>query len=287
MKKVWIYNIIFFLIFSCSTKDFENKSKENDTVVSPNNSSSEKSVDPDINILNKKFNTIEKKKFDNGLIIEWYQKGDGAELKNGDVVQIDYKVELNNGKIVDGNQLLNRKSLPFIIGYGMQTKGWDIALKELKVGDFARILIPSPLARGEVGVKGLIPKNADNYLYIRILEKVNPIRTIDGCKVWLFEENKSNTIKFNRNNRIVMHAMVSTPSSPLFVNTYRQNKPFSFQFSDNGVVPGLKKSLINSKKADRMYILVPSKEAYGSEGYLDFVKPNEDVFYNIFVMDVQ
>jgi len=287
MKKVWIYNIIFFLIFSCSTKDFENKSKENDTVVSQNNSSSEKSVDPDINILNKKFNTIEKKKFDNGLIIEWYQKGDGAELKNGDVVQIDYKVELNNGKIVDGNQLLNRKSLPFIIGYGMQTKGWDIALKELKVGDFARILIPSPLARGEVGVKGLIPKNADNYLYIRILEKVNPIRTIDGCKVWLFEENKSNTIKFNRNNRIVMHAMVSTPSSPLFVNTYRQNKPFSFQFSDNGVVPGLKKSLINSKKADRMYILVPSKEAYGSEGYLDFVKPNEDVFYNIFVMDVQ
>ena len=287
MKKVWIYNIIFFLIFSCSTKDFENKSKENDTVVSQNNSSSEKSVDPDINILNKKFNTIEKKKFDNGLIIEWYQKGDGAELKNGDVVQIDYKVELNNGKIVDGNQLLNRKSLPFIIGYGMQTKGWDIALKELKVGDFARILIPSPLARGEVGVKGLIPKNADNYLYIRILEKVNPIRTIDGCKVWLFEENKSNTVKFNRNNRIVMHAMVSTPSSPLFVNTYRQNKPFSFQFSDNGVVPGLKKSLINSKKADRMYILVPSKEAYGSEGYLDFVKPNEDVFYNIFVMDVQ
>jgi hypothetical protein len=31
---------------------------------------------------------------------------------------------------------------------------------------------------------------------------------------------------------------------------------------------------------------VPAADAYGDKGYIDIVKPNEDLFYNIFVMDV-
>jgi FKBP-type peptidyl-prolyl cis-trans isomerase len=51
-------------------------------------------------------------------------------------------------------------------------------------------------------------------------------------------------------------------------------------------VPGLKKALINCKKFDRLFIVVPPEEAYGSKGYLDLVKPNETVFYNVLVVDV-
>ena len=43
---------------------------------------------------------------------------------------------------------------------------------------------------------------------------------------------------------------------------------------------------INAKKSDRMYILVPASEAYGSAGSEGFVKPNESLFYNLLVMDV-
>jgi FKBP-type peptidyl-prolyl cis-trans isomerase len=35
-----------------------------------------------------------------------------------------------------------------------------------------------------------------------------------------------------------------------------------------------------------MYIVVPASEAYGTKGYLNLVKPNEDLFYNVLVMDV-
>jgi FKBP-type peptidyl-prolyl cis-trans isomerase len=72
----------------------------------------------------------------------------------------------------------------------------------------------------------------------------------------------------------------------MFVNTYRNNEPFRYKLTDHGLVPGLRNALINAKKSDRMFILVPSSEAYGSAGYLDFVKPNEDLFYNVLVMDV-
>lgn len=240
----------------------------------------------DSNLLDGEYPIVAKKKLDNGLKIEWFEKGTGANLKAGDLVMIDYKVKLKDGKVVDGNHLIHRTAIPFLIGFGMQTEGWDIALKELKVGDFAKILIPSPLARGENGIEGLIPPNADNFLIIRIIENKKPTRVVEGTKVWVLEENTRNKLKFNEKCKMAFHAMASSPSSATYVNTYRNNEPFSYKLTDHGLVPGLRNALINAKKSDRMFILVPASEAYGSAGYLDFVKPNEDLFYNVLVMDV-
>lgn len=236
--------------------------------------------------LDKDHKTIDTKMMDNGLMIEWFEKGQGPKIKHGDLVLIDYKVRLKNGDIVDGNHLIKKEVFPFLVGFKLQTEGWDLALQEMNVGDFARVKIPSHLARGEKGIEGLIPPNADNYLTIRVVGVQNPDREVDGNKVWIIEENDKNTIKFNEGKEIVFHAMVSSPSSPLYVNTFRSNQPFAFRLGDQGLVPGLRKALINAKTSDRMYVLVPSSEAYGDKGYLDFVKPNEDLFYNIFVMDV-
>ncbi|MCH2230474.1 MAG: FKBP-type peptidyl-prolyl cis-trans isomerase [Crocinitomicaceae bacterium] len=225
-------------------------------------------------------------KLENGIRIKWFEHGEGDKLMQGDCVSIDYKVALEDNVIVDGNHLLKKESLPFLLGFNMQTTGWEIALKELRVGDFAEVFIPSKLARGEKGIDGLIPPNADNILRIRILEKIKPSREVDGNKVWVFEENESNTVHFKEGYEINFHCMVSTPSNPLYVNTYRANKPIKMSLGDGGLVPGLKKALINAKKSDRMFVYVPSSEAYGKKGYQDVVMANEDLFYNILVMDV-
>lgn len=229
---------------------------------------------------------IEKKNYTGGLQIEWFTKKNGPLLQDGDLVDIRYEVRLKNGKIVDGNKLAHKNSLPFLVGFKMQTPGWDVALRELHVGDSARIIIPSKLARGDKGVKGLIPPNSDNILFIKVLKFINPTRIVDGTRVWLLEENKSNKLKFSDKQTIFLHAMGSTPTSSEFVNTFRLGQPFSFRLADHGLVPGLKKALINSKKFDRLFIVVPPEEAYGSKGYLDMVKPNETVFYNVLVLDV-
>lgn len=237
-------------------------------------------------VIDKEGTIIRQKELDNGIAIAWYKQGKGNTLHDGEMVMIDYKVKLANGTIVDGNHLLNKKALPFLIGYQMQTIGWDIALKELKVGDIARIVIPSKLARGEKGVKGLIPPNADNLLMIHILSELKPTRTIDGTNVWLLEENTSNKLRFNEKTSISFHGIASSPSNPSFVNTFRSNQPFTYKLSDHGLIPGLRKALINTKKSDRLYTTIPASEAYKDNGFLDIVKPNESIFYNIFVMDV-
>lgn len=272
MKQL-IYFIIGLFVLNACTTDSSGKIVKKDKEQKTNEIDADKAV-------------IDKLKLDNGLVVYWFERGNGAQLKDGDLVEIDYKVKLKDGTVVDGNHLLKRKTLPFLLGFNLQTKGWDIALRELRVGDYVKVLIPSKLARGDKGIEGLIPPNADNLLFIKIVSLIKPNRSVDGTNVWLLEENKDNKLKFNDKNRIIFHAMASTPSTPTFVNTFRSNQPFSFKLSDHGLVPGLTKALINAKKFDRMYIVVPSKEAYGKAGYLDIVRPDEPVFYNVLVMDV-
>jgi FKBP-type peptidyl-prolyl cis-trans isomerase len=279
MKQI---TFLFFALFfaSCNTDGVKSSKKPTKKVSK-------------VNILDQEHKIIDKLKREDGISISWFEKGTGEKLQDGDLVQIDYKVKLSNGTVVDGNHLLKseKSSLPFVIGFNMQTIGWDLAFKELRVGDFVKIILPSKLARGENGLKDrnskvLIPPNADNLLLVRILKKETPTKLVDGTKVWLLEENKTEKLKFNEKTQITFHGIASSQSTQFFVNTFRSNQPFSYKLSDYGLVPGLRKALINAKKSDKLYIVVPPAEAYGSKGYLDFVRPNESLFYSILVMDV-
>jgi len=281
MKKLVVAFVgLSFALMSCDTSGV--KKEKVDTTDKPDEKRTYQASD-----LDQERAVADEKKMDNGIIIRWFEHGSGEKVKDGELIEIDYKVLLKDRTVVDGNHLLKKESMPFMVGFNMQTKGWDIALRELKVGDFAEIIIPSDLARGSKGIEGLIPPNADNILKIKILKKKNPTRSVDGNKVWVFEENANNKIKFDEGREIEFHCMTSTPTNAFYVNTYRMNEPFKMRLEDSGLVPGLKKALINAKKSDRMFVLVPASEAYGTKGYLDIVKPNEDLFYNILVMDVR
>jgi len=231
--------------------------------------------------------------FKNGVSITWIEEGKGEGINDGDVVLIDFKVTLKDGKVIDGNHLLKKKAIPFMVGFNMQTKGWDFAFKKLKVGDYVNIKIPGNLARGEQGIKKegesgwFVPPNAENFLTVQIVEKMKPAREVDGVKVWVFEENKKNKEVFEEGKAIEFHTMISAKSNPYYYNSYRERDPYTMYISDKGIVPGLKKALLGAKKADRMLVFVPADQGYGDKGLLGMVKPNEDLFYNILVLDVR
>lgn len=236
------------------------------------------------------------KEFKNGVQINWVERGEGKEIGTGDVVNINYEVWLEDSTLVESNMERGLKSFPFMVGFGMQTEGWDFALSNMKIGDSVEIYLPSELARGEKGykerdmktgtVREVIPPNSNLILIIRAVDEMKPVRTVDGNKVWLILENKNNQVLFDENNQIDFHCTVSTPTNVNYVNTFNNKPPFSLKLEDHGVVPGLKKALIDSKKGDRMYVYIPADQAYKNKGYQDLVKPNEPLFYNIYVMDV-
>ena len=274
----WIGGLIaLFVLASCDPTGTEPKVK----VVDQPKIEGEK-----ISKLDQNLQVRDTLKMNNGITIRWFKHGAGEGLVRGSVYFLDFKVMLDNGDVIDGNHLLKKDSFPFPMGFQMQGKGWDLALAQLKLGDYVEIFLPSKWARGDKEIKGLIPANSNNTIKLRVLNKMKPTRVVDGSKVWVFEENKENKLLFDDEEKITFHTMISTPSKPRYVNTFAKNQPFELKLEDYGTVPGLKKALINAKSSDRMLIYVPSREAYGNKGYLDVVKPNEDLLFNVMVMDV-
>jgi len=100
--------------------------------------------------------------FEDGVTVKWFFESfkKNPTLTDGEVCLINYRISLPDGKIFDGNNRLDLPFIPFMVGYNMQFKGWDLALKHLKVGDFAKIEIPSELAYGSKGFSILFPLTA-------------------------------------------------------------------------------------------------------------------------------
>jgi len=287
MKKGIIFFVVLIAIAACNT---EGVKKSNDAPATVSKGPKKPNVavrDSNSVDLDAKHKVIDDMKLSNGIKIKWFKHGAGDVVKNGDMVDIDYKVYLENGDMIDGNSLRSLPSFPYMVGFQMQP-GWDFALRELRVGDHVEIYIPYQLSRGDVEVEGLIPKKSNNILKIHVigLHKADKVLA-GGTRLWMMKENKKNKEVFGPGKKIYFHCYISSPTNPMYYDTQVENNPFNYGFDDPGLVPGLRKALINAKKADLFLVHVPAAEAYGSQGYLDVVKPNEDLFYRVFVMEVK
>jgi len=227
------------------------------------------------------------KTFSNGLVIKWILKGKGRKLKKGEMALIDYRLALPDGKIVDGNNRIHMPFIPFVIGYNMQTPGWDLAFQELTPGDFVKIEIPAELALGSKEIKGVIPANSANWLYVKVVALVTPSIHDDGITSWKIKDGEGSTLAKDPNMEISFHAMVSTESKASVMNTRLGNYPLKYSPGQKTIVPGLRKLMKNAKKGERYFVILDAPQAYGSRGYADLVKPNEQVFYNIEIMDLR
>ena len=106
---------------------------------------------------------------DSGLKYKINKPTDGPNAKNGNKVRVHYSGKLTNGSEFDSSFKRN-KPFEFIVGEGRVIKGWDEALKILKLGENATFVIPSNLGYGARGAGGVIPPNATLVFEIELLE---------------------------------------------------------------------------------------------------------------------
>jgi len=84
----------------------------------------------------------------------------GVQAVAGKEVSVHYTGYLQNGTVFDSS-ISRGQPITFPLGQGRVIKGWDEGIALLKVGEKARLLIPSALAYGDRGAGGLIPPGAD------------------------------------------------------------------------------------------------------------------------------
>lgn len=223
---------------------------------------------------------------DNGIRIKWFERGSGAEVKRNDLIAIDYRNQLEDGTVYDGNHLIKKTFIPFFVGWNQQTIGWDIALTELRVGDEVEIFIPAKLARGEIGIPGVVPPNANNILLLRVVDKLEPDFTDDNIRGWIVDKIKEGRKEITFESTVSIHYWVSSETKPRYDNSYKRKLPFDLKMGDGNIVPGLYKALLKGRKGDKMMIHIPSVEGYGINGLPGLVPKNEDIFYDLIVLDV-
>ena len=198
---------------------------------------------------------------------------------------IDYRLALPDGKIVDGNNRIKLPFIPFVIGYSMQTAGWDLAFTELKVGDFVKVEIPAVLAYGSKGIKNVIEPNTDNWLFVKVISKVQPSIDADGVRSWRLAQGEPVELAADADKEIAYEFIASTPNRPNAINA--RKFPLRYVPGQRTVVPGLRKILKNALKGERYYVILSPQQAYGKKGYNNVIGPDESVFFLVDILGVR
>lgn len=276
--------IVILVAFACKVEGVKSDHGESDSKVSDSTENKKtpgdkaNKDDADQTIVEEEQDSLE---LENGIKITWYKKGEGEKLVKGEVINIDYRNKLEDGTVYDGNHLVKRPYLPFVVGWGQQTPGWDMAMKYLRVGDDVDIFIPAKYARGEKGIEGVVPPNANNILSLRVLGKMDPIKVVDGIKIWKVDERNNPGDSIDFKDEVYMDYWASSSSNPRYDNSYQRKTPFHLVMGDGNIVPGLYKALHFAREGDKLLIYIPSREAYGDKGLKDLVKPGEDILYDV------
>ncbi|MEP6903554.1 MAG: FKBP-type peptidyl-prolyl cis-trans isomerase [Actinomycetota bacterium] len=103
-----------------------------------------------------------------GLTYIITKHGDGATVKAGDNVIVNYTGLLTNGAKFDSS-LDRNDTFSFKVGAGMVIKGWDEGLQHLRVGDHATLIIPASIGYGSRGAGGVIPPDATLIFIIEVV----------------------------------------------------------------------------------------------------------------------
>jgi len=103
-----------------------------------------------------------------GLRYMIYKHGKGVKAENGKTAKINYTVELINGDMCYSSEKDGPKE--FIIGKRNVEAGLEQGILLMRVGDRAKLIIPSYLAFGLIGDQNKIPKKATLIYDINLIE---------------------------------------------------------------------------------------------------------------------
>jgi len=109
-------------------------------------------------------------RLDSGLIVhDLVVPLEGAVVRTGDEVSIDYLVRLDDGTVVDSS-LETGQVLTFRVGDAQVPAGLDQGVEGMRLFGRRELIVPPHLAYGEAGLQQLIPPDATLRFEIELME---------------------------------------------------------------------------------------------------------------------
>jgi FKBP-type peptidyl-prolyl cis-trans isomerase FkpA len=105
----------------------------------------------------------------NGIYYQIISSGAGAKPNMNSTITVTYSTNLLNGEVIDTAHFINPVSKPL----NQFIEGWQIAIPYIQKGGHIKMVIPSALAYGCVGVENLVPANAPLYYDVFLMDVSN------------------------------------------------------------------------------------------------------------------
>ncbi|MFI5631795.1 FKBP-type peptidyl-prolyl cis-trans isomerase [Streptomyces sp. NPDC051664] len=224
-------------------------------------------------------------------------EGDGAKLKNGDAIQVNYLGQAWDSTKPFDNSFDRKQPFDLTLGAGMVIKGWDQGLVGQKVGSRVELVIPPDLGYGAQG-QGDIKPNATLVFVVDIL-KATQIPTsakgtavaqdnVDLPKVGTDTDGKAPSVKVPEKTdpptKLVSNYILESDGAVIketdsvvvnyvgllwkdgktFDSTYAQGKTQTFPLAQV-TLKGLKNGLIGKKIGSRVLLVIPPDQAFGDK----------------------
>ncbi|MEU0395233.1 FKBP-type peptidyl-prolyl cis-trans isomerase [Streptomyces sp. NPDC006208] len=230
------------------------------------------------------------------LKVEVIKEGDGATVKKGDSVTVNYLGQAWDSDKPFDNSFDRKQPFDLTIGAGQVIKGWDQGLEGQKVGSRVQLVIPPALGYGAQG-QGDIKPNATLVFIVDILKATTIPASAKGTdvaqdnidlpKVGTNTDGKAPSItvpKKDAPTKLVSNYVIEGDGPAVkasdtlavkykgvvwkdgkeFDSSYsRGDAPVSFPLAQ--VIPGWQKGLEGKKVGSRVLLVIPPDMAYGDQ----------------------
>ncbi|WP_406448499.1 FKBP-type peptidyl-prolyl cis-trans isomerase [Streptomyces sp. NBC_00876] len=224
-------------------------------------------------------------------------EGDGATLKNGDAIQVNYLGQAWDSTKPFDNSFDRKQPFDLTLGAGMVIQGWDKGLVGQKVGSRVELVIPPDLGYGAQG-QGDIKPNATLVFVVDVLKAKQIPASAKGAvvaqdnadlpKVGTNTDGKAPTVKVptkaappkklvsnyvleskgevvkETDSVIVNYVGLLWKDGKTFDSTYATGKTQTFPLAQV-TLKGLKDGLIGKKIGSRVLLVVPPDQAFADK----------------------
>ncbi|MFE6977314.1 FKBP-type peptidyl-prolyl cis-trans isomerase [Streptomyces sp. NPDC057682] len=237
-------------------------------------------------------------------------EGDGATLKNGDAIQVNYLGQSWDSDKPFDNSFDRKQPFDLTLGAGMVIQGWDKGLVGQKVGSRVQLVIPPDLGYGAQG-QGDIKPNATLVFVVDVLKAQQIPTSAKGTevpqtdvalpKVGTNTDGKAPTVKIptktdppkklvsnyvleskgdvikETDSVIVNYVGLLWKDGKTFDSTYATGKTQTFPLAQV-TLKGLKDGLIGKKIGSRVLLVIPPDQAFGDKEQQSIPKNSTLVF---------
>jgi len=109
----------------------------------------------------------------------------------------------------------------------------------------------------------------------------------DSSGIYYIEKEKGSGPTPEPRDKVTVHYVGLFLSGKPFDNSYERGQPFTFTFGIGEVIPGWDIAIKKMKKGTKARIIIPSRLAYGSEGYGKIIPPYTPLIFDIEVLNIE